>query len=296
VIALAAVIGRRFDFSLLEELAQIDEHALLQLMKEMITAQLVVEESAEQFAFRHALTRQAIYAELLARERVALHRTIAEMIEQIYAGALDSHIADLAYHFSAAGIWKRALDYGRRAGSRALALGAPHAAVEQFTRALDAAGNLAATPDPLLYRDRGSAYEILGDFDRAREDYERALRLARDTGEGLAEWRCLIDLGQLWAGRDYEQAGAWFRSALDRAETLNDSRLHAHSLNRLANWLLNIGQSAEGFQAHHEALALFQSQQDTRGMAETLDLLGMANGICGDEVACAMYYGQAIDL
>jgi predicted ATPase len=45
----------------------------------LIAAQLVVEESAEQFAFRHALTRQAIYADLLVRERKALHRRITPL-------------------------------------------------------------------------------------------------------------------------------------------------------------------------------------------------------------------------
>jgi len=185
----------------------------------LIAAQLVVEESAEQFAFRHALTRQAIEAELLVRERAALHRTIAEMIEQIYVGALAPHVVDLVYHSYEAGMWERALDYGRRAGERAQALGAPYTAIEQFTRALDAADKLAAMPDPTLYRARGNAFETIGDFNHARDDYERALRLVRDGGEGLAEWQCLIDLGQLWAGRDYEQAGTWFRSALDCAET-----------------------------------------------------------------------------
>src|SRR5262249_30094757 len=78
VVELAAVVGRRFDFALLQRLAHLDERELLGLIKELIAAQLVVEETDERFAFRHALTRQAIYAELLARERAALHRTIAE--------------------------------------------------------------------------------------------------------------------------------------------------------------------------------------------------------------------------
>jgi len=57
VVILAAVAGRRFDFILLQRLTQSDEPELLMLMKELIEAQLVVEESEEQFAFRHALTR-----------------------------------------------------------------------------------------------------------------------------------------------------------------------------------------------------------------------------------------------
>src|SRR5205085_11027726 len=99
--------------------------------KELIAAQLVVEVSSERFAFRHTLTRQAIYAELLARERAALHRTIAETTERIYAESLDARVADLAYHFFEAGSWEGALDYARPAGDRTQALGAPSAALEQ---------------------------------------------------------------------------------------------------------------------------------------------------------------------
>ena len=62
VLHLAAVAGRHFDFALLQALTQQDEAQLLRLIKELIAAQLVVEESAEQFAFRHALTQQAVYA------------------------------------------------------------------------------------------------------------------------------------------------------------------------------------------------------------------------------------------
>src|SRR5260370_23061546 len=96
---MAAVDGRRFAFAHLQELTQHDEQHLLQLIKELIAAQLVVEESAEQLSFRHALTRQAIYADLLVRERKALHRRISETLERLYASVLDAHLSDLAYHF-----------------------------------------------------------------------------------------------------------------------------------------------------------------------------------------------------
>ena len=78
VLTLAAVAGRRFDFELLQRLGGHDERTLLLIVKELMAAQLVVEESADHFAFRHALTQQAIYGDLLARERRSLHGRIAE--------------------------------------------------------------------------------------------------------------------------------------------------------------------------------------------------------------------------
>jgi DNA-binding NarL/FixJ family response regulator len=296
VVALAAAVGRRFDFALLRRLAQLGESDLLRLIKELIAAQLVVEESAERFAFRHALTRQAIYAELLARERAALHSIIAETTEQVYAGALEPHTADLAYHFFEAGVWEKALSYARSAGERAQELGAPHAAIEQLTRALDAAGKLAATPSPGLYLARGRAYEMVGNFACAHDDYELCLRLARDARDGAAEWQALIALGLLWASRDYQQTGEWFRRALHLAQTIDDPQMLAHSLNRLGNWHVNTGQASEALRLHEQALALLEAQGDRQGMADTLDLLGMVNGLYGDLPSSIHQFGQALDL
>lgn len=95
VLTLAAVAGRHFDFALLQKLTRHDERQLLSFMKELVAAQLVVEESEDRFAFRHALTRRAIYSQLLTRERRMLHQTIAEAMEQQLPATPDLHLEDL---------------------------------------------------------------------------------------------------------------------------------------------------------------------------------------------------------
>ncbi|GAC1348583.1 MAG: hypothetical protein NVSMB27_16870 [Ktedonobacteraceae bacterium] len=125
LLLLAAVAGHRFDFALLRQVTHHDEQRLLQLIKELLAAQLVVEvpgAQGEQFAFRHALTQQAIYTDLLVRESKQLHRAIAEAMERLYAPILDSYLTDLASHFYEAGAWAKALEYTRRAGEKAQAL------------------------------------------------------------------------------------------------------------------------------------------------------------------------------
>jgi DNA-binding CsgD family transcriptional regulator len=296
VLTLGAVIGRRFDFALLQRLAHLGEGELLLLVKELIAAQLVVEESAERFAFRHALTRQAIYGGLLARERAALHRLVAEETERCYADALDLHVADLAYHYFEAGSWEQALEYARRAGERALALGSPLAAVEQYSRALEAGDALGVRPSPALSLARGRAYETLGDFDHARADYERALELARTVHNVEATWQSMLDLGQLWASRDYQQTGVWFGQALEVAQALGEPCRLAQSLNRLGNWHVNRGESAEGLRLHEQALELFEAEGDGQGTADTLDLLGMANGLYGDMHSSVQQFERAIEV
>jgi DNA-binding CsgD family transcriptional regulator len=298
VLGLAAVAGRSFNFGLLKDVTQYTDQALLDLLKELIIAQFVVEESVDRFVFRHALTRQAIYTTLLARERKALHQTLAEAIERCGCGvaALETHLAELAHHFYEADIWAKALEYSVRAGKRAQMLYAPRAARDHLTRAVYAAQQLSLTPSAAIYQARGQAYEILGDFTHARTDFEMALHVTRAADDRQMEWTTLLDLGKLWVSRDYTQAGTYFRDGLRLARELGNSATLAYSLNRVGNWHLNIEQPLEARQCHTEALHIFESLNDQRGVAETLDLLGMARYLGGDLIGGTASYERAVTL
>jgi DNA-binding NarL/FixJ family response regulator len=296
VLNLAAVAGRRFDFTLILELSHHPEQELLRLIKELIAAQLVVGETSENFAFRHALTREAIYTDMLARERKTLHRMIAESIEDRYADTREIHVADLAYHFFHAEVWTKALEYSQRAGARAQALYAPRAVIEHMTRALYAAGELAKRPPAEIYQLLGGAYDLLGDFERARADYELARQIARETEERQTEWAILLDLGMLWASRDYTKAGEYFKEGLNLARTFDNPSTLAYSLNRVGNWHLNIDQPGEARRRHEEALGIFRQVNHRAGIAETLDLLGMASYLGGDLIGGTEYCQRAVAL
>jgi DNA-binding CsgD family transcriptional regulator len=295
-LTLAAVAGRRFDFALLQEALNLREEQLIPLMKELIAAQLVVEEAPDQFVFRHALTREAIYNQLLARERRALHRVLAEALEALSPSLREAHLADLARHSYEAGAWAQALEYEARAGEKALALYAPRAAIEHLSHAVDSAHQADIMVPGAIYLARGQAYETLGDFESAHDDYERARDAAQVAADGALEWQSMMALGFLWSERDYAQAGAWLLRARDLAGRLGDQTLQARSLNRIGNWLVNTGQIEEGLHAHQEALGLFEEQHDTQGIAETLDLLGTAHGMRGDRIQAIASLSQAIPL
>lgn len=296
ILTVAAVAGQRFSFTLLQEVTGYDESELLDLLKELISAQLVVEESTDRFAFRHALTHQAVSATLLARERLSLHRQIAEALERRDLPATGMHLEELAYHCFEAGAWPKALDYSWRAGKRALALFAPAAAVQHFSHALEAAQELGRAPAASLYRDCGQAFETLGEFESARQDYEAAVQSAHATGDLRLEWQASLDLGFLWTSRDYAQAGDHFQRALDLARALNEPMLLAQSLNRIGNWHLNTDQVCEARRYHEEALTIFEGLGDLRGIAETADLLSLAAAHSGDMAGFASYCERAVQL
>jgi DNA-binding NarL/FixJ family response regulator len=293
---MAAIAGRRFDFDLLQSLTQHDEVELLALVKELIAAQLVVEESAERFAFRHALTREAIYAELLARERVALHRAVAAALERQHADSIDAVVEALAYHAWEAGEWQRAADYAARAARHALALSAPREAVAHLDRAFAALERSGARPELRLYIDRGRANETLGEFPRANDDFAISLTRARDTGDARSEWEALYALGMLWSARDYNRAGDYRREALAVARWLGDESLVARSLNRVGNWYVNHEEPRTGLPYHQEALAIVERLGDQPGVAETVDLIAMAHHIAGDQLEASAQYARSVAL
>src|SRR5205823_14830310 len=156
--------------------------ALIGALKELVAAQLVVEETAERFRFRHALTREAVYSDLLSAERRQIHRAIGEAIETFYSDqpeAREAHLSDLAYHFYEAGAWPQAQTYCEQAGMRAQRLFAPGACVQYLSHALEAARRGGTASSATVLRQRASAYELLGEFTKALADLEMALGSAQ---------------------------------------------------------------------------------------------------------------------
>jgi DNA-binding CsgD family transcriptional regulator len=281
VLTLAAVAGRRVDFALLQGLSGLDEATLLAALKELLAAQLLIGDAEDRFAFRHALTRQAIYAGLLARERRAWHARVAAVIESGAGGGTDA-VADLSYHLFEAEEWAKARDLARAAGDRARALYAPQAAIEHYTRAITAATRLGDLPDGEIFRARGKAFDAIGDFNAALADYEAALRAAELTGDATRILPTLLDLGLLWSSRDYPQAHAYLLRAVGLARTMPDVAALGHALNRLGNWHANQEEPDEALRRHDEARRIFERLDDRRGLAETLDLQAMAFALGGD--------------
>jgi DNA-binding CsgD family transcriptional regulator len=309
LLQLAAVAGRRFDVGLLLHLSGLDEPALLSLLDELVAKGLVTEESGERFTFRHALTRQAVYSEMLARTRALLHRRAGEAAERVYAGTLEQHAGDLADHFALAEDWEKAAAYARQAGERALRLYSSRAAIDQFTRALDANRRLSGAEQTgaagtarhalmaaAIHRGRGRAYDLLGDFEHARADYDTAVDRARVAGDGRGECLALLATGLLWTSRDYARSGGYFRRALDLARRLDDPCLLVESLNRLGNWHANTSEPWQAPPLHREALTIARDLDDRRHLAATLDLLGVAAYLSLDFAGSMEHFAQAAAL
>ncbi|HEX4745229.1 MAG TPA: AAA family ATPase, partial [Candidatus Limnocylindria bacterium] len=132
----ASVIGQRFSFDLLRTVRGVDEQVIETHVREFIELQLVIEASddggeSDEYAFRHALTREVVYDDLLVRERKRLHRAVAAALGEAAEPSL------LAHHLLAAGEAERAVPLLLEAARRAFRASAPREAVAHVTRALE---------------------------------------------------------------------------------------------------------------------------------------------------------------
>lgn len=294
-LAMVAVMGSEAEFDLLAAATRLSEPALVAALKELIAARFLVEARPDRFAFRSPLLRRAALAQLLARERRALHREAAEAIEGLMGSAAEQRAGELARHYAAAGEVEIALGYCRVAGEQALRRDDLREALAHFSRGIRCAARLGRAADDLLLA-RAELYERMGRFAAAETDLVAAQEAAQREGRGRAAWQALLRLGYLWAARDYRRSLAWYEAALSAAEKLADPLACAETRNRIGNVYLNQDRPDEALPCHAIALAAFESAADVAGQANTLELMAVCYYNLPDALAGADCATRALAL
>jgi class 3 adenylate cyclase/tetratricopeptide (TPR) repeat protein len=161
--------------------------------------------------FRHPILREVAYAGLPYKRRRELHAKAAEVLEATPAAA-DRRPEILALHYFVARNYGKAMDYGWRAGERAMARYAPAAAADAYRRAAQAA-RLSSSVSP---SERSFYLEALGDAEflagrsmEAAAAFLEALRGVR--GQPLREAHLALKLTRV------EQRRGHYSNALRRA-------------------------------------------------------------------------------
>ena len=101
VLFAASVVGRAADVKTLIAVTGMDESAVYSSLETCVAYQLLEEDDRTpgKFRFRHALTREAVYEDLIMPKRQQLHARVAEVL----AARPDAPAVDLAHHLLAAG-------------------------------------------------------------------------------------------------------------------------------------------------------------------------------------------------
>ncbi|MCV7423530.1 AAA family ATPase [Mycobacterium yunnanensis] len=164
----------------------LDDVAFADALDELERHRLVVETtSGSEIRLRHPLVQEAVYEGISGRRRAQLHTRVALVTERLGGATAAEDYARLAYHFSR-GLdteRRRAADFSRRAGDRAMALGAYEDAVVFYTKAteqLTSRGDSAARCQMLIGLGRAQRKSLDSAF---RDTLFEAVAMARRLGD-----------------------------------------------------------------------------------------------------------------
>lgn len=271
---MAAVIGAAVTHDALAAVTNVDAEALLAAIDELRRERVLLENDVDgtiSYDFTHPLVRDVLYTELgRARARV-LHGVVAEALERRYGELAASHAGELAFHFARADgerLASKAIRYLTAAGRDALAKHANREAASYLAAALQQADKLRDTnvgelDAKGLVEDLARARQRLGEYDQARELWERALTDAEEAGrhERVAVIHRRLGLASYWSGR-HDDALAHFDRAIEASTHAGDDRLAARVRLARGMTLQELGEPQQGLEEVEHALAIAQDADD----------------------------------
>jgi len=194
VLTTASVIGREFEFDLLQQVSDYDEDLLLDLIDEALAAQVIAENRKEGqyiYRFQHALIGNTLYESMNRRRQAINHRRIGERLEQMHSDNLEKEAGRLAYHFSRsheAADFERALKYHGMAADHAKTLFAYHDSIFHCKEAIDLLeGSDRIEEQILLWEKLGLIHRQTNERQGMVDSFDRAIVLWKSLPDGDRE-------------------------------------------------------------------------------------------------------------
>lgn len=223
----AAVLGQIFELNHLCQMSGLSEWEILEHLDIALERHLIQEApGGDALRFSHAEMQYVLYADMGPLRRRMLHRQAGEALERS-AQPQPEHIADqLAYHFSEANEFERALVFSVQAARQAQTTYGNEAALLWYNRTLEMLKQLGLDEKSsfqpfwlLTHKSLGEVLALIGRYDEALTHYESARHIAEvekpsnNQVSELADLCCQIAL--VYGKRsEYETAFKWIEKGL----------------------------------------------------------------------------------
>jgi DNA-binding CsgD family transcriptional regulator len=219
----ASVLGYRIPFDLLAAVTGRSEPDLIAALRQLVADGVLVESGEDEFAFRHALVREAVGERLLGRERRRLHEAALDAL--LATG--DADWALVAKHARGAGRYDDVLQAARQGSAVYLGMGSAFQALQLAETGLEE-----ACDDPDLLATAARAGWLAGLWDDADGYARRWHQRARSVEESTAALRLRVRLA--WEVQDFDHMSALSRELCDAVSELPPGEEQASAMAALA--------------------------------------------------------------
>ncbi|MFN8493475.1 MAG: BTAD domain-containing putative transcriptional regulator [Caldilineaceae bacterium] len=270
VASLAAVIGRSFTFAVLAQASDLAEDALVRGLDELWQRRIAREQGNAAYDFSHDRIRDVAYATISPVRRRWLHRRVAQSLETLHAGDLDTVSGQIAVHYEQASLFEQAIPYFQRAAEVAQRTFAHADAVHDLTKGLALLAQLPVTTEQMR-QELGLQLALALSFNLLRGPSDHEMRLAYERAEALSiqasdHYRRMVALcGQFVnavTGARLQEARRLAEQAYILAQELGNPRWQAETHGMLGVALVWLGEWVASRHCLEDALVGYNVQPD----------------------------------
>jgi predicted ATPase len=258
-----SVIGREFGFNLLKRVSSLSDEELRNHLLSLRNTELIYERGFSldaNYIFKHALTHEVVYGNLLIQKLKELHEKTGEAIEEMYPNRVEEFYEILAHHFSRANNSEKASYYLTMAGKKAK--------------------EIFATEEALGFFDESLRY--LDEMPKTKTNYERKIDI-------------LFDMENIYdtIGKREKQKKV-LEAIVDLSKSINDERRLSDGYIRQAEFLSVVGEYREAKAIGKSALILKRKVGDKSGEGRALRGMGFIHWRLGDYNKALKYHQEAL--
>jgi DNA-binding SARP family transcriptional activator len=283
---IAVVSGREVSFEVWRRASGWEEDALLEAADGLCGRGLLLAgKGGADYVFAHDMIRRVAYERLAPPRRRLYHRRVAQALADLASG----EPAALAYHWTQAEVWDRAVECHWQAGDRARSVYAHAEAADHYSQALEALEALyrqTGLPDLArrfeLHLAREGVLALEGKRAEQASDLEELAALAEQLEDD--QRRIAVTLQQ---GKYYTEISDWptalehVERALSLTRAIGDREREASGLAFLSRVYGNLGDFAASLSHREEALAVFRALGNRQQEARSLSACGTLHMVMG---------------
>jgi DNA-binding SARP family transcriptional activator len=299
ILEVASIEGELFTAEVVARVLGMEDRPLLHdLSRQLDNRHQLVREQGEiktgkgylsSYKFSHALFQQYLYRQLSQGERRSLHGAVAGALSDLYSDDQDQVVMQLAYHYTNAADWQKAVVFQSKAGDLSYQKATLPDATHHYQSALTHWPESDIVGKARTLRKLGECQWIMGQQQKALDTLQASYDLSTRIGENQGAGASQRLLGRVyWESGQADKAEHCYRQALSILEQEPQSDELAWALAGMCNYHMHQGNYDESIKFGERALALARQLGVDTVIIQCLCDLGSAHSSKGDWEGVAM--------
>jgi tetratricopeptide (TPR) repeat protein len=143
----------------------------------------------------------------------------------------------------------------------------------------------------------GSAYDSLGEYEKARDYHQQSLTIDREIGDRSGEGGSLCNLGNIYYSLgDHEKAINYYKQALTVLKLIKHSKFIANTLMGLGDVYYSLGEHEKAIDYYQQSLTIKKEIGDRRGEGNSLGNLGLTYYSLGEYEKAIDYHQKSLTI